>query len=289
MKSFDDSIGRFYEEAMVWNITYDYSSYADILPAGSFYWKSYAGNSTDSENYTTWNTSDTWYFTINKQTPNMTLYLNGTHYETLTSLPKVFNIIASLRDVLTGFLNIPKTVYLYVNTTFSQSGTSPLTNTSSWSTVGVFNITGEFQGNENYTSANDTMFLTIETKDINVTLNSVLFRINATSKTGNFTPYNQSSTNPIYNVTNNGTITVNVSFKLNGTVHSCMSTHLISTNSTFEWALDYNVTNTTWTQIITDLPVNSTQALWMLAQYENCPAGRIFYLDHLWNITSAVT
>jgi len=43
-------------------------NYNLTLPAGSFYWKSYANNSLGE-----WTVSDTWYFTIDKATPALTL------------------------------------------------------------------------------------------------------------------------------------------------------------------------------------------------------------------------
>jgi len=48
------------------------NSYSDILPAGSFYWKSYA---TDSLNYQ--NVSDTWQFTINKANPTCVVFTSA--------------------------------------------------------------------------------------------------------------------------------------------------------------------------------------------------------------------
>jgi hypothetical protein len=43
-------------------------SFSDTLPAGTFYWKSYAKASDG-----TWNATDTWYFAIDKATPALTL------------------------------------------------------------------------------------------------------------------------------------------------------------------------------------------------------------------------
>jgi hypothetical protein len=56
------------------------------LPAGSFYWKSYANNSLGE-----WTVSDTWYFTIAKATPALTL----------TASPS-WSVLYDLRTTVTG-------------------------------------------------------------------------------------------------------------------------------------------------------------------------------------------
>jgi len=66
--------GAFYEEAMWWNISSESEfTYSDVLPAGTFYWKSYAhdGNGT-------WAASDTWTVTIPKADNDLKIMVNGT-------------------------------------------------------------------------------------------------------------------------------------------------------------------------------------------------------------------
>jgi parallel beta-helix repeat protein len=206
------------------------------LPAGTFYWKSYA-NASDGA----WNVSDTWYFTINKATPSLTLtaspswtntyptettvsgsetnsgdadltynlYRNNVlvnNPETTTlgagSYTYVYNTSGgqnytsgsvsntliinkaptSIRLFLNGtegnvsytqnqvanftvVLNVPgKIVNLYSDYPgwVLQSGLTPLMNYTLLTTAGSkFNLTGYFEGDENYTSSSQTYFFDV--------------------------------------------------------------------------------------------------------------------------------
>ena len=59
------------------NIKGNVYSYDVTLPAGTYYWKSYANSSTDS-----WNSSDTWYFTIEKAKPVLIMSNNTAEVNT---------------------------------------------------------------------------------------------------------------------------------------------------------------------------------------------------------------
>jgi len=75
-------------------------NYSVILPAGTFYWKSYANDTSGN-----WNVSDTWIFTIGKASNPVNLYLNGTKNDNRTyTYPESINA--------TGTSEVG-TVYLY--------------------------------------------------------------------------------------------------------------------------------------------------------------------------------
>ncbi|MEM7821186.1 MAG: hypothetical protein QW751_03245, partial [Candidatus Aenigmatarchaeota archaeon] len=123
-------------------------SYSTILPAGTFYWKSWANDTNNN-----WNVSDTWYITIEKAPTAITLLLNGTDGDKTYPTGSVANF--------TVILNVSgKTVYLDSNMTgwVLQSGTTPLMNYTTIQHVGRFNITGYFPGDANYSSSLSTHF-----------------------------------------------------------------------------------------------------------------------------------
>jgi len=101
-----------------------------------------------------------------------------------------------------------------------------------------------------------------------------------------YPPYDMSI--PIFNVTNTGTTAINVSMRLNASLPSCMATSLVSTNRTFEWGVDYNVTGTSWVQVISNLGVGQSQGIWTQVEYNSCPVGTTYVFNRQWNVTRAV-
>ena len=132
------------------------SSVSDVktFAAGSY---NYVYNTSGGQNYTSNSISNT--LTVNKGTPEVSLYLNGTRGDKTYELGTIANFTA---DINTAY---PVTLYLNSNYTgwTLQSGTSPLTYiTSPLMNLGVWSITAYFEGDENYTSDLETHYFTVE-------------------------------------------------------------------------------------------------------------------------------
>jgi len=118
----------------VWNITCEYE---------------------ESQNYTS--TDVTNYLTVNKGPTEINLLLNGTDDDFTYNYSQIANF--------TVVLNISgKTVYLDANITgwTLQSGVTPLYNYTTLNQLGVFNITGYFLGDQNYSSSSETHYATVQ-------------------------------------------------------------------------------------------------------------------------------
>jgi len=137
----------------------DIFNYSEILPAGKFYWKSYAN---DSDN--DWNISDAWYGTIGKADPAgyMNLSLNG------TEAGKVYTYPYSTAN-FTGTGGIAGLTYnLYVNNTLKSNPDVELL-----ASLGTYNISYNTTGNTNWSAGQKTYNATL-------TIESFLIKCNAT-------------------------------------------------------------------------------------------------------------
>ncbi|MFC1768800.1 Ig-like domain-containing protein [Nanoarchaeota archaeon] len=128
------------------NITYNYSG---ILPAGTWYWKSYANDTSNQ-----WNETDTWIFTINKATTeiNLTLAGNDSNITVEAGSNVLFNVTLT---PISGFS------YLYEDTTLLYNATTPFSYNKQYTVPGTYVIKANYSGNENYTSATETHNLTV--------------------------------------------------------------------------------------------------------------------------------
>ena len=127
-----------------------------IGKAGTYNFTWYGINTTGTENVT-----DTWTYVINKAGTNTTLYLNGTSTDKTTDYYHYGNPAN-----LTVDLNVSDTVELWTNFTGTyalwKSGSDPLINYTNMNYVpGLYNVSGNFTENENYTSSFDSHILTI--------------------------------------------------------------------------------------------------------------------------------
>ncbi|MEM5803853.1 MAG: PQQ-binding-like beta-propeller repeat protein [Candidatus Aenigmatarchaeota archaeon] len=122
-----------------------------ILAAGVH---EYVCNNTETQNYTQASVSSI--LTIQKSATETKLYLNGSESDNTYSLKQTANITASLN--VSG-----KTIYLDSNISgwVLQSSYTPLFNYTYLSSIGTFNITAYFEGDENYTSSSKTLYLTV--------------------------------------------------------------------------------------------------------------------------------
>jgi hypothetical protein len=170
--SFDGSNGLFngiIDEIRIYNRTLSdeeikqlYFMGSNKLGAGNY---SYILNVSGTQNYTSNSVSST--LTINKSTPTLTLYLNGS--TTATSFTEGNINITSVTDVLNNL-----TIYLNVNRTgwVTQSGIKKVENTLYYSPA-VYNVTTYMYESENYTSGSSTKMMTITTSNVNPRIDDV--------------------------------------------------------------------------------------------------------------------
>ncbi len=120
---------------------------------------SYRLNCSEGQNWTSISIGDSLIIEVKKGTSVTNLYLNGTEDDKKYTLGGYANFTVGL--------NLSGDVYLDTNMTgwILQSGSSPLVNYTILSGEGVFNITGYFNGDENYTSSYVTYYANV-TQDI---------------------------------------------------------------------------------------------------------------------------
>ena len=121
------------------------SYYKIILPAGTYKWKFYANDSNDN-----WNSTDTWYATINKHSNPIKWSITNssgtyTNQNVTTDNSTAINITAWLYYSNSGTLKL-----------YNDTAEEPLTLLRSFS-PGIYNYTSNTTGNANYTS-NKTIF-----------------------------------------------------------------------------------------------------------------------------------
>ncbi len=119
------------------NIATNTYNYAAILPAGTFYWKSYANDSADQ-----WNNTDTWQFTINKASTSLSL----------SSSPSWSETYGVQTNVTCEADNPEVTVSLWRNDTLVGSAKNSVSDVQSLA-VGNYSYVCNTSGSVNYTSA----------------------------------------------------------------------------------------------------------------------------------------
>ncbi len=121
--------------------------------ASSFY--NFTAVAETTQNYTA--SSSTYFQTINKAVTLVRLFLNGTEGD------RNYNITAPQVN-LTAVLNVTgKTIYLNTNITgwSLQSGTASVTNYTTITSSGIYNITAYFPGDSNYMASSQTYFANV--------------------------------------------------------------------------------------------------------------------------------
>jgi hypothetical protein len=131
------------------NVTATENNQFVALPGGNH---SYVCNVTETQNYTA--ASDSFIYTVNKAASLIYLYLNGTRADFTIQVNSNVNITAVL---ITGQGNIQ----VYNNGTLIYSGASPSENITLFNTVGLYNITAAYSGNENYTGDSETWYVNV--------------------------------------------------------------------------------------------------------------------------------
>lgn len=121
------------------------------LRAGYYEWYSFANDTSGNANQT-----PSYGYTISKDATNLTLHLNSSNSAlTIYANQTVNTSIVSTNN------SYAVTVSLYRNGTLVQTGSAPITNSTTETAVGYFNWTACFAGDENYTSACSTLYLTV--------------------------------------------------------------------------------------------------------------------------------
>ncbi|MFQ6020687.1 MAG: CARDB domain-containing protein [Candidatus Aenigmatarchaeota archaeon] len=148
----------------------EYSKTFSDLPAGSYDYKWYANDTSDNWNKTSLNN-----YVIDRAPTITRLFLNGTEGNRNYNLNDVANFTVIL-DV-SG-----KTVKLDTNITgfVTQVGETPLEFITTLTEEGIFNITGYFEGDENYTESSQTYYISVGAEDITPPVITILSPENIT-------------------------------------------------------------------------------------------------------------
>ena len=124
--------------------------YYDIfdLAVGTYQYRWYFNDTSNN-----WNSTISKIYTINPSTPTINISLNGTlgNYQINRTQFCYIQINLTNNDI----------IYFYLNDSLMGSGSSPYINISQYNQTGIYNITGYYPGNQNYTEAVFTRWLTV--------------------------------------------------------------------------------------------------------------------------------
>jgi len=133
------------------NVTATENNQLAALAAGSY---NYICNATETQNYSYGEDSSS--YAINKAASAINLTLNGADANMTTERKSSVTKTATIITPAAG------AVELYEQGALIASGNSPLTNTSAYNSIGIFNITAVYPATQNYTSSNETHFITVQ-------------------------------------------------------------------------------------------------------------------------------
>jgi len=122
------------------NGTYNYST---ILPAGNYYWKSYANDTSNQ-----WNSTDQWNFAVAKALTFVNLSLNGVENNISVTYPQTITAIYGT--------NVLSATMYRNGSDVSGENNMPVT-----LAAGYYNYTAVNPGNNNYTPSSKTFFATV--------------------------------------------------------------------------------------------------------------------------------
>jgi|GEM_PF-6503730 len=134
-----------YDTEIISNATYSYSS---VLPAGTFYWKSYASDSAGGQNAT-----DTWYFTINSIPPDGPHWSGNQIFIPAAydpSINSVFSIIWAANQMLDTIIIEGNWDGVPVNYTFDTKTTTNITVNASYNATVASNADWNASAGKNY-------------------------------------------------------------------------------------------------------------------------------------------
>ena len=133
------------------NISSEYYFNVSNLKAGTYLWRSFANDTTGNVNMT-----DQWTYVINKIPIEIALYLNGTRGNVFYEPNQTANFTVTL-NVYGRYVNLTTNISGWVDLT----NVTPLMNYTKLTTEGVYNITGYWLGDDNYTSDSETWYATV--------------------------------------------------------------------------------------------------------------------------------
>jgi len=120
------------------------------LSAGSYY---YVCNVSETQSYISAENSSV--YTINKGVSIVNLTLDGADDNITKEVNSYVEINATLITPIVG------RIQLYNDGSLINSGATPLSNNTLFGAVGLYNITAEYSGNENYSYDYETLFVTV--------------------------------------------------------------------------------------------------------------------------------
>ena len=130
------------------NATYGGSiyNYSVVLPAGLFYWKSWANDTSGNNNF---NVSDTWYFNVVKATPAVGMLINPTSTVTYptTTVANASLATGDLGANISLYSNASGSLLLVNSTTGYWTAHTML-----WGAGTIINYTATYNGTQNYTA-----------------------------------------------------------------------------------------------------------------------------------------
>jgi serine protease AprX len=129
------------------------------LAAKIYVWKSYANDSSNN-----FNSTNQFIYIVSKSSSDISLYLNGTRNDKTYVQNKTANITVAL-DVLNKNVNLTSNVSGWV----LQTGLSPQINYTNLTTLGVFNFTGYWLGDENHTADSESWLASVVTTTVSTT------------------------------------------------------------------------------------------------------------------------
>ncbi|MEM4375803.1 MAG: hypothetical protein QXK64_03435, partial [Candidatus Woesearchaeota archaeon] len=123
-----------------------------VLAAGSY---NYTCTATETQNYTA-PTPQQAILTINKAASEVNLTLNGQDANITIERKGTVNKTASIIVPNSGFVS------LYENGTFIGGAQNVVSNTTAYTSVGLFNITARYNGSQNYSESSETHLITVQ-------------------------------------------------------------------------------------------------------------------------------
>jgi surface protein len=135
------------------NITSLVYNYSAILPAGSYYWKSYANDSANQ-----WNESDSWTFVVLQASTSINLTVNGSKENYTVASGDNLTVNCSL-------VSGPGPIYLYNNGVLINNGSNNISNLTIFTSVGTYNLTCSHGSSQNYSASSESYFVTVPAPD----------------------------------------------------------------------------------------------------------------------------
>ena len=160
----------------------------------------YTYNTTGNANYTNAGVSDI--LTINQATGVVFTYINNSRAnKTIEQYTEIY--LNSTLETGTG------NIKLYNNDSLIEQGASPLSNLTNFTTIGLYNITTIYDGNENYSSASETWWVNVTEFDVTPPQISITYPQNNTNYSSvqtqlNYTAWDNFGLNECWYSLNNG-------------------------------------------------------------------------------------